>query len=340
MHHYLQSSRSTSVAHGLPKLISDIDVDVDYPLDCELTETNTSRLAFPLPGEVTQVSDFIAYVHLGRILSETLTDLYTTTRRRKGAEKIAKLHNDLQAWDQRFGNFLGSQNASHTDSQSTIRLWLSLMAQYTLVLIYRPALTFDDTTPQFAKSLDICAGACSAILNLLSSHDNRTAIRGIIPCGPSLIFQCGLMQVFYRCHTISQDDSSRKIAPSCSEELVEHAINLLANYAPNLSPSLYGQQGLSEPLSTARNEAKDLLQSLYLDLKRIGGPISPSPVTTSDSSQSLPSSFTPSQSLFQNTETASFDLLGGFGSLDSLNHLESLDWILDGSPADATLTWE
>jgi hypothetical protein len=82
----------TRVAHGLPKLISDKDVDNDLPVDCDFKDMSLTQLPLPLPGETTVLGAFLAYV---RILAACLNRLYTATRRRDGDEKIPRLEMEL-----------------------------------------------------------------------------------------------------------------------------------------------------------------------------------------------------------------------------------------------------
>ncbi|CAK7205113.1 hypothetical protein SEUCBS139899_007878 [Sporothrix eucalyptigena] len=236
-----------SIIHGLPRLITDDDVDVDYPLDCELNETSATAPAFPLPGETTPVSGFTTYVQLGRILSDMLAELYTTTKRRRGAEKIAALQNAVQAWRQRthwppdadgtdaaespdHADTLGSPDS---DSHAKMALWTAFMAHLTTLLIHRPALTFDDTTAPFAESLRVCAEASAAILRLLGSQAGRT-ILGIAPAGPGLILQCGLIHVFYRVtmHGRGQDALDDQNERDSQGDPLDLARQLLAGYRP------------------------------------------------------------------------------------------------------------
>ncbi|KAH8885971.1 hypothetical protein GQ53DRAFT_809853 [Thozetella sp. PMI_491] len=148
--------KMTAISHGLPKLINDSDLDADYPVDCELEHIDTAQLLFPLPGETTQVRDFIALVHLSRVFSGILDQLYTTTHRREGPAKMAKLSGELRSWNQQFANQLGATINSDgllisgvttfkgSQEEPVARIWLPLMSNIALMLIYRPGLTFGE----------------------------------------------------------------------------------------------------------------------------------------------------------------------------------------------------
>ncbi|KAI1356613.1 hypothetical protein F5Y01DRAFT_301455 [Xylaria sp. FL0043] len=154
----------TAISHGLPTLIQDRDVDIDYPLDCDLSQGDAEHLSLPLPGESTPVNDYIALVHLGRILSTILEQLYTTTSRRSGPEKIAKLRNELLGWNQKFASQLESQidgdgllkpliSGRHSPCDGSLsRILLPLLSNMAIMLIHRPGLTFSENTLEFQEN--------------------------------------------------------------------------------------------------------------------------------------------------------------------------------------------
>ncbi|KAJ5928563.1 hypothetical protein N7466_007519 [Penicillium verhagenii] len=155
----------TSLHHGLPSQINDLDVDNDMPLDCNLTDLDVVELAHPLPGEKTPVFEFIQYVHLGKILSRIREMLYTTTKRRNGAAKINELDLDLRMWNQNLKSNgihfdigsvsarVSSENSPQVMEKTT--LWLQLLANVAIILIHRPGLSFDDSTVEFSKCLQV-----------------------------------------------------------------------------------------------------------------------------------------------------------------------------------------
>ncbi|KAJ5183047.1 hypothetical protein N7492_000663 [Penicillium capsulatum] len=197
--------RVASVFHGLPTLIDDADVDNDMPMDCYLHGSEAPELSHPLPGERTAVFFFIQYVSLCRKLSRILDALYTTTRRRDGATKIADLDLELRMWNQNLktdgiyfdiGSISGLPSAESQHGVDNIRTWLQLMANYAMVLIHRPGLSFDDTTSDFAKCLRICLDSSQAILTILSHSPIPFWLRGISLMGPGTVFQSALMYAY------------------------------------------------------------------------------------------------------------------------------------------------
>ncbi|KAJ5736490.1 uncharacterized protein N7483_001615 [Penicillium malachiteum] len=167
----------TSLIHGLPSLINDVDVDCDMPTDCHMDDLDAAEPSHPLPGERTAVFLFIQYVALGKILSRIREMLYTTTQRRNGATKINDLTMDLRMWNQNLkmtgiifdigtipSPFLSNESAD--DTERTV-LWLQLLANIAMVLINRPGLSFDDTTVEFANCLRACVASSTVNLLLL-----------------------------------------------------------------------------------------------------------------------------------------------------------------------------
>uniref|UniRef100_A0A0D2Y6K2 Transcription factor domain-containing protein n=1 Tax=Fusarium oxysporum (strain Fo5176) TaxID=660025 RepID=A0A0D2Y6K2_FUSOF len=96
--HGLLSSFS-SAYHGMPRLIRDQDVDTDFPTSVDHNLLSRTHVEFPLPGERSQVDTAISLFKLARIIGRTLEDLYTTTRRRGGVAKIARLQAELNMWE-------------------------------------------------------------------------------------------------------------------------------------------------------------------------------------------------------------------------------------------------
>ena len=78
--------------------------------------------------------------------------------------------------------------------------WPELVANITRMLIHLPGLTFDRLTPQFRDSLERCVFSSVTIIGLLEDDALDQKVSILSPCGPSIIFQCGLLQVFNQCH--------------------------------------------------------------------------------------------------------------------------------------------
>lgn len=317
----------TAFTHGLPQLIQDDDVDVDYPVDCSLDVIDIEQLSFPLPGETTQVNSFIALVHLSLILASILEQLYTTTKRRHGGEKIGKLHNRLQAWNERFRPL---EPDIHFDGYNdTAQVWLAFLYHFAMLMIHRPGLTFDDETSQFRECLEHCQSACSEILRISFSPAGRGSILGIAPLGPSILFQSGLMDIHYHCYTaIGVTQGSHRDQRPKTIEIVQ---NLLSDYRSACRTGDGPRADCQGDIwNTAMLEASQVLQSLNSAMSTRLGPISH--LAGEAGEQSLLGRPTPALSL--GPAGGDSALLTDLGSLGDLNQLDYLDWILDG-PFDA-----
>lgn len=227
----LNNHRTTSLHYGLPKLISDDDDDNDLPADCDFDDSTITQLPFPFPGETTQISPFICYIKLARILSHVLKELYTTTRRRNGVEKIEQLTRELQIWEAssepiigRFSDIIDHEE-SHMEGtfQNTFSNWLHIMAQMSQVYIHRPALTFEPTESQFKLSVRACGKSSIGVLCLLNSFHGDERILSFLPSSPNMIFQCALLCLYQMWNQpLLCDPTSPSSVDTAGEELTDH----------------------------------------------------------------------------------------------------------------------
>lgn len=229
------------MVHGLPQLISNSDVDNDMPTDCNLQDVSTVHLSHPFPGEITSIFFFNQYVLLGKKLSKILEQLYTTTARRGGVEKICSLDRDLRAWNQAFnahqhvnpfeiGSFsrLPFEESNH-EGHAFINSWLQLMANIAMVMIHRPGLTFDVVTPEFCRSLKSCVASCAVIIELVDDNALGWWLRNQCPSGPALVFQCALMHIYLHCNP-EVSGPGWATSSATSRSIVFKAISILEVY--------------------------------------------------------------------------------------------------------------
>ncbi|KAJ5640657.1 hypothetical protein N7528_000282 [Penicillium herquei] len=226
----------TSLIHGLPSLINDVDVDCDMPTDCHMDDLDAAELSHPLPGERTAVFLFIQYVALGKLLSRIRETLYTTTQRRNGATKINDLNLDLRMWNQNLKMTgiifdIGTipspslRNESAHENDRTV-LWLQLLANTAMVFINRPGLSFDDTTVEFANCLRACVASSTANLSLLKEVHVPNWLRNMSLVTPGMVFQSALMHVYCQCYcrTLNLEGCP---ALEASMDMISHAIFVL-----------------------------------------------------------------------------------------------------------------
>ncbi|KAI0442740.1 fungal-specific transcription factor domain-containing protein [Xylaria telfairii] len=321
--------KMTAISHGLPMLIRDNDIDIDYPLDCDLGTGGSSHISLPLPGESTPVNDFIAFIHLGRILSTILDRLYTTTSRRNGPEKIVKLRGELLAWNQRFVDQLSGQidsngllrpvsnhhNSPHDKPMS--RVLLPSVSNMAAMLIHRPGLTFAENTPQFHESLRWCAISSSMIIeNASIAASNPFMCRIVFPPMPNIIFHSAILHIFLWCQLPTENDFFG-ITRRSSLYRIRQTVDIFSKRPFTNSADDAWHWHTPEYSSCALYECLDLLRSLSSLVLR---------------SASVALDDGPSPSSLWDTQTP--DVLSGVVSQDfstsdvalyDLNHLDYLD---------------
>ncbi|OBT58489.1 hypothetical protein VE04_01209 [Pseudogymnoascus sp. 24MN13] len=205
----------TSLKYGFPKLINDEDDDNDLPVDSDFENMEITELPLPLPGEDTKFGPFLFYIKLAKILSTCLKQLYTTTRRRQGVEKIASLTRGLQTWESAAPSVDGLATdmdevlENHCPSSIEhmnppfILLWLRLLSLAAMIFVHRPALTYESTQPQFNTSLKICVDSASKIISTLHHYRHEYRLFCMSPIGPSVIFQSALLCLYGNWHSIN-----------------------------------------------------------------------------------------------------------------------------------------
>lgn len=199
-----------SLQYGLPKIINNEDDDNDLPADSDFDDITLTQLPLPLPGENTKMSPFLVYIRLVKILSGILKELYTTTRRRSGPQKIEQLTRELQVWESiseptigRFSDLGQDYGQVDESGRDFMSLWLHLLSQMALVYIHRPALTFDPSEPQFISSIATCSKASENVISLLHIYRGDEQLFRLFPSGPNIIFQCALLCLYQAWHNLT-----------------------------------------------------------------------------------------------------------------------------------------
>lgn len=283
------------------------------PTDCHLHGLGATELSHPLPGERTTVFVFIQYVALGRKLSRILDLLYTTTRRRDGATKIAELDLELRMWNQNLktsgisfdiGNFseLASGETCHVDNR--IKLWLQLIANFAMILIHRPGLSFDDKTAEFRKCLSTCLDCSRVILMALSSSYIPSWLRGMSLMGPSTVFQSSLMYAYCQC----------KCFPSGSEGIppLETSMTMISKGASTLESDLRARRlNGTEFYLESITEVIGTLQTLRSSLAQVAH-------ATADATNIIHEN---------NGHNIFEEEMWGSNALDDLNYMSATDWM-------------
>lgn len=217
-------SRLSSAYHGTPRLIRDQDGDTDQPTPIDHDLLSRSHVAFPLPGEGSQVDGALLLFKLARNIGDTLEKLYTTTKRRGGVSKIARLQADLDAWERSLTREMGisSPDPETGEHQAPSSLatdlyfhtaFLKVAHCVATVQVHRPALAFTSTHKQFQPSLEACSRASANLIKLVNrslqevdapSSDQqiiKSEALGVIllyPNGAHMLWQAGLTILFAR----------------------------------------------------------------------------------------------------------------------------------------------
>ncbi|KAH6696999.1 fungal-specific transcription factor domain-containing protein, partial [Plectosphaerella plurivora] len=203
----------SSTYHGLPRLIRDQDVDTDLPTSVDHELLSRSHVAFPLPGEGSQVDAALHLFKISQIIGDALENLYTTTKRRGGVAKITRLQAELDMWAR---SLPGAATNTKTEPQflqpeaSFEAMFLKVVLCVATIQIHRPALSFTSPDPQSTKSLHACTRASAELIGLLASglavHDaaatSQPVPEGILlsllyPSGAHMLWQSGLTMLYF-----------------------------------------------------------------------------------------------------------------------------------------------
>jgi hypothetical protein len=244
----------TSLYYGLPKIINNEDDDNDLPADCDFDDITLNQLPLPLPGESTKMSPFLCYIKLAKILSSILKELYTTTRRRNGVQKIEQLTRELQVWESLSEITIGKLTdleqdyGQHRDGsgEDILSIWLHLLSQMALIYVHRPALTFETTEPQFKASLALCSKASVNVISMLHRFRREEQLFRIFPAGPNLIFQSALLCLYRTWHQIPSASGTSPESSIHDNENIE--LNPVIEIASSLLDDL-NHTGFSQHLS-------------------------------------------------------------------------------------------
>ncbi|EXK25929.1 hypothetical protein FOMG_17453 [Fusarium oxysporum f. sp. melonis 26406] len=235
----------SSAYHGMPRLIRDQDVDTDFPTSVDHNLLSRTHVEFPLPGERSQVDTAISLFKLARIIGRTLEDLYTTTRRRGGVAKIARLQAELNMWERVvLEPELESEPATSVTTKSLEATFLRVVHCVATIHIHRPALSFTTADPQFVSSLKACGQASANLVELLSSslgtlgtnHATGQVMMGdwpetmlvtlLYPNGIHMLWQAGLTILFTGWKgypvTVDQDENLIQICVATLREFRRH----------------------------------------------------------------------------------------------------------------------
>jgi hypothetical protein len=224
-----------SLSHGLPTIIKEADIDTAIPLDCDFDDITSTTLPLPLPGETTRLSIFLSEIRLIRIGSSCLQQLYTTTERRGGVDKMSALDRELHVWQDNFSTVFCNGDLERylpEDQEFTIP-HLHLMSNFCMFLIHLPALTFNPEVPRFSQSLKAYVHACRSIIEMLSTHRQERRLFYLQPNGARLIFQSAILCLYEYWHAKTSKESEHSMGEqdgypgAVLNDIIGSAISLL-----------------------------------------------------------------------------------------------------------------
>lgn len=220
----------------MPRLIRDQDVDTDLPTSVDHDLMSRTHVAFPLPGERSQVDTAISLFKLARVIGRTLEELYTTTKRRGGVAKIEHLQAELDTWGRENPSMILMDDTSGVDTNTLMvnasmeAIFLGVAHCVATIHVHRPALSFTTTDPHFITSLMMCGKASAHLIKLLSSGlasedilsiapqasalwTNTLLVTLLYPCGIHMLWQAGITVVFagLKGYPVTQDQDEELI---------------------------------------------------------------------------------------------------------------------------------
>jgi hypothetical protein len=271
---------------------------------------------------------FLSDIRLTRIASSCLQQLYTTTERRGGVDKISTLDRELHVWQNEFNATFCARDVEqhlHEDQEFT-KPYLQLMSNVCMFLIHLPALTFDPEVPQFPQSLNACVHACRNIIEIFSTNNHERRLFYLQPNGARLTFQSAMLCLYdsWQTNAGQQPDyrkSEQGIRPDVAlNNTINSAIALLKlQISECLKTDLSGLQGQSWSSS-------DILRAAISTLKKLAptgrGTSTMDVVTISDSHVRE----TPEQGQLP---PVSNNEPWRLSTLDNLNQLDAFEWDFD-----------
>ncbi|KAJ5450619.1 Transcription factorfungi [Penicillium daleae] len=187
--------RFCSVLTGMPVLLREGDIEIEYPVDIDDENVTESGFLPTLPGESTRISSALALFGAARILNKALENMYPS---KAGYDVyIAKLRSvaaQLDEWLHNLPPHLRlefSQDKPSTNVTSSRSPLLSLVYYFIRSLIHRPAVCFAE---EHLRSPSVLAMSDSAkhIIQILELLDERRLCLSVSINRRELVFFSGL----------------------------------------------------------------------------------------------------------------------------------------------------
>ena len=190
---------NTSINRGLPRLVRPADVDVDLSMNTDCPDHSIQQLPVIIPGEAASpLGLFRQYISLYQIISETLDQLYTTWNRRGGVSKIKGLEMKLDSWARMLEfnwDRLGMDDGG-SSSESFALVRLKVLTEFARILIHRPALSFEQSEPQFRDSLSTSLETAERLLYAIRESQIPRRLIQAWPLSIAVLLQIGLLFLY------------------------------------------------------------------------------------------------------------------------------------------------
>lgn len=197
----------TAATLGLPKLLKEDDVQVEYPSDTDDDYLTEKGFQPTLPGESTRISNALALFRATRILARVLEKNYpTATSYDLSLQQMASLESELTEWYDSLPPHLRlnfKQDKPSTDVTGSRSPLLALVYYYIRTLIYRPAVG-SSLGPKAAPALLAIGDASKHIIQIVQLLDERSMSFSFCLNKADLLTLCG-MSLLYQTIELKQD---------------------------------------------------------------------------------------------------------------------------------------
>ncbi|KAJ5561689.1 hypothetical protein N7461_000450 [Penicillium sp. DV-2018c] len=187
--------RFCSALTGLPVLMREEDIEVEYPVDVDDENVTETGFLPTLPGESTRISSAIALFGAARILNKALEDLYPS---KSGydvcASKMRSVTTQLDEWLHTLPAHLRlefCQDKPSTNVTSSRSPILSLVYYFIRSLIHRPAVCYADESIRSSSVLAL-SDSSKHIIQIFELLDERRLCLSVCINKKELITLSGL----------------------------------------------------------------------------------------------------------------------------------------------------
>ncbi|KAI9757183.1 MAG: hypothetical protein M1835_000677 [Candelina submexicana] len=272
---------------GLPKIIKEEDVQVEYPVDADDEYVLEEGFLSVLPGEFTKLSCALALFRLSRVLSKVLEEIYPSLSSHEvSLQTLNALEDALNAWSDGLAHHLKlqfSQDKPSTNVTGSRSPLLSLAYYYIRTLIHRPAVC-SNLGSKATASVVALGDSSKHIIQIVQLLEERGMSFSFCLNKHELLVLSGLGMLFQ-----GLDHYSERKLCKVGEKLIASTINILdrdhadgANDFEEVARSMISSTGVSNPkLSGSKDEVnRGMLAPYHTPRRRIESSTSQSSAST------------------------------------------------------------